>query len=219
MAKQTKEADPAVVDGIILDTTGIDNGLTERAKRYVFWYSFPGTDCYQHKTKAAIQAGYAKKNAVSTGYKLSKNPVIKRETERLLKEYVTESVNSLYRKYTGTLEARAFFDPAEFISGAKFKPISEIDPDKRIAVEQLIADRDGVITAFQFGSRQAALREIRELYAQQNPGINGNAYDAEETKEIIMERITIRQQRRTKQAAEFDDDIVIAPLETMREEL
>jgi hypothetical protein len=52
-----------------------------------------------------------------------------------------------------------------------------------------------------------------------NGGNKGNDYDVEETKEIIMERITIRQERRMKQAVEADKDIVMAPLESVREEL
>ncbi|MDR0456395.1 MAG: terminase small subunit, partial [Treponema sp.] len=81
-------------EGSALDLSGIDNTLTDRAKRFVFWFCFPGTDCFQHKTRSAIRAGYAKKNAVSSGYKLCQNPVIKKEIERLSGAYVSEGIDT-----------------------------------------------------------------------------------------------------------------------------
>jgi hypothetical protein len=217
MAKK-KEAGPITDNGIVVDTSEIDNGLTERAKRYVFWYCYPGTDCYQHKTRAAIKAGYTKKNAVTTGYKLSKNPIIKKETERLLREYVTDSVDSMYSRYVNTLEARAFFDPADFITGTAFKPVEEIAPEKRIAIEQAVTDREGKIVAYQFGSRRAAMAEIRELRGNRYTD-GGEGQDVEEIREVIIERVKLRREMRSRLPKEADYEIIDRPGGEFSEEL
>ncbi|GHV87388.1 hypothetical protein AGMMS50255_6840 [Spirochaetia bacterium] len=222
MTKQTKKPDtePIIDNGIAVDTSDIDNDLTERAKRYVFWFSYPGTDCYQNKTRAAIRAGYAKKNAVTTGYKLSKNPIIKKETERLLKEHIADDVDSMYRRYINTLETRAFFDPADFITGKTFKPIEEIAPEKHVAIEQAITNKEGNIVSYNFGSRRAAMAEIKDLHTKQYPSGDSNEYDVEETIRIMNRvaetKVSIERRRRS---AEAEPDIVERPLDDIDEEL
>ena len=190
MAKTKTEKQTNTLDnGVLVDVSEISNELTDRAKRFVFFFSFPGTDCFQHKTRSAIRAGYAKKNAVSSGYKLCQNPVVKREIQRLSEIYLTETIDALYKRYIETLETRAFYDPNDFISGTTFKPIKEIAPEKRICLDQAILDARGEIVGYTFGSRRSAFSEIRELQ-KENPGRNDD--DEEETMEIIMERLTIK---------------------------
>ena len=173
-------------DGVPLDLSGIDDTLTDRAKRFVIWYTYPGTDCFQHKTRAAIRAGYAKKNAVSSGYKLCQNPTIKKEIERLSGAYVSEKIDSLYSRYVESLEQRAFYDPADFISGTVFKPIEDIAPGKRIAIDQFIMDKEGKIVGETFGNRRAAMAEIKEIYEKEHPGGGDDDNDdGERTLEIM----------------------------------
>jgi hypothetical protein len=195
MAQKRKTKTPPPLntldDGSVVDVSDIDESLTERAKRFVFFYTFPGTDGYMNKTRAAVRAGYAKKNAVSSGYKLCKSPVIKKEIERLSGAYVSEGIDTAYRKYINTLETRAFFDPADFISGAAFKKIEEIAPEKRVCLEQPIIDmKEGTIVGYTFGSRRAAMAEIKDAYEKGHPGGTGDdGFDEEETIRI-MQRVS-----------------------------
>jgi len=117
-------------EGITVDVSDISEKLTERARRFVFWYCYPGTDAFQHKTRAAIRAGYAARNAKVAGYKLTKNPEVTREIERLSEAVVSERIDVMYNRYVDALETRAFYDPADFISGNTFKQIEEIAPEK-----------------------------------------------------------------------------------------
>ena len=218
MAKKRKTETQANTfdDGMVLDVSDIDNTLTDRAKRFVFWFTYPGTDCFQHKTRAAIRAGYAKKNAVTSGYKLCQNPKVKAEIERLSKTYVSEQVDTLFNRYVESLEQRAFYDVADFYEGEQLKSLSEIEGRKRIALDGIdYKGNKGDRKVYMFGDRKTALKEIRELHKEAHPAGIGDAFDIEETKEIIMERVTLRQQYRKTNAAEFaeiEQDIVERPI-------
>ena len=218
MAKKAKEDKQLnTYQGIPLDLSDISDKLTERAKRYVFWFSFPGTDCFQHKKRAAVAAGYAARTAAISGYRLCKNPQVIEEVDQLSKKFSSEAIDVLYRRYISALETRAFFDPADFISGKAFRPIEEIAPEKRVCLEQPIMDiKKGEIVGYQFGSRKAALLEIKEIHSKQNPGWFSD--EDEETREIIMERITINERKRAQYPPEMESEIVESGTETEDED-
>jgi hypothetical protein len=213
VAKKKVEKQQNTYQGTPIDLTDISKELTEKARRFVFWFAAPYSDAFLSKKKAAIAAGYARKNAATSGYKLTKNPKVIKEIEKLSKSFDTETIDMLYRKYLNTLEIRAFYDPADFVSGATFKAIEEIAPEKRAALEQPVIDmKEGKIVGYTFGSRRAAMAEIEKLYERQHPD-TGSGQD-EETLEVIMERVTLRQQRRQRDAeflAEMEADIVDRP--------
>jgi len=203
MAKRAKkEKQQNTYQGVIVDVSDISDELVERAKRFVFWYCFPGTDCFQHKKRSAIAAGYASGNAATTGYKLYRNPKVISEIEKLSKSFNSETVDMLYRKYINTLEARAFYDPADFVDGNKFKNLSEIAPEKRVCLDQPIVNSKGDVMAFTFGNRRSAIAEIERLYERHHPDAY-SGQDDEESLEMIIERVTIREQERRKNAASY----------------
>jgi hypothetical protein len=194
MAKKKVESQLNTIGEIVIDTSDISDTLTERARRFVFWYCFPGSEAFWNKKRAAIRAGYAIRNAAVSGYKLCKNPDVINEVERLSKTFSSETVDSLYRKYIATLEQRAFYDPADFVKGKAFKPIEEIPAEKRIALDQPVISRKGEVMGYMFGSRKAALEEIKQLHAKER--LEDSESALEETREIIMERISIREKKR-----------------------
>jgi len=225
MAKKAKEekqrnaCQKNTYQGVPIDLSDIDasNKLTDRAKRFVFWYCFPGTDCFQHKKRAAVAAGYAARTAAISGYKLCKNPQVIKEVDQLSKKFSSEAIDVLYRRYISALETRAFFDPADFISGKVFKPIEEIAPEKRLVLEQPIMDiKRGEIVGYEFGSRRQAMSEIKEIHSKRNPGWFSDTED--ESLEIIMERITINEKRRAQYPPEMEGEIVEDPAETEDED-
>lgn len=219
--KKKVEKQQNVFQGMTLDLTEISKELADRAKRFVFWYCFPGTDCFQHKKRAAIAAGYASRNAATSGYKLCRNPKVIAEIEKLSKSFNAETIDALYRKYINSLEVRAFYDPADFVEDGKFKDLSEIPVEKRQCLDQAVIDSKGGIMGFTFGSRARALTEVKELYEKQHPDVDGGM-DVEETKEIIMERVTFRQQKRQRDAAflaALEAEIIDRPICEIEEEL
>jgi len=198
-------------DETLVDVSDISNELTTQARRFVFWFCFPGSNAFQNKTRAAIAAGYSPNSASKAGYKLCHNQTIVKEIERISKSYNSETIDALYQKYINTLETRAFFDPADYISGATFKKIEDIAPEKRVCLEQPVINRRGKIVGYTFGSRRSAMAEVKELHAKEHFSRDG--YDDEETKEIILERITIREAKRMQRPAEMYYEIVEDPID------
>jgi len=187
MQKKKTKAQQNTYNDTLVDISDISDELTDRARRFVFWFCFPGSDTFQNKKRAAVAAGYAPRNASVSGYKLFKNKIALREIERISKKQNSETIDTLYRKFINSLETRAFFDPADFIEGKKFKDISDIVPDKRVCLDQPIIDmKDGGIVGYQFGSRRAAMTEIKEIHEKMNPG-NDDEASVEETLRIMAE--------------------------------
>jgi len=213
--KKKTETQQNTYEGITVDISDISDELTDKARRFVFWYCFPVTDTFFNKKRAAIAAGYTPRNAAITGYKLCKNPLVIKAIEKVSKNNNAETIDILYQKYISSLELKAFFDPADFISGDKFKTIENIAPEKRVCLEQAIIDmKEGKIVGYSFGSRRAAIAEIKELHEKQRRGEDG--FDEEETMEIIMERVAIRQKRRNALSEEYvklAEEMVQQPLE------
>lgn len=219
MRKKKTETQRNTYGGVTVDISDISDDLTDRARRFIFWFCFPGSDAFQNKKRAAIAAGYASGNASTSGYKLCKNPQVVKEIDRVSKNHNSETIDTLYRKYVNTLETRAFYDPADFISGATFKPIEKIAPEKRVCLEQFVIDREGKIVGCTFGSRRAAMAEIKELHAKEHP--EGDGYDEEETMEVITARVTLRQKWRDDNAeflARTRADIVEDPLNVEKDD-
>ena len=225
MTKKKTITQKNTYQGITVDVTDISDALTDKAKRFVFWFCFPGADTFQSKTRAAIAAGYAPRNAHISGYKLCKNTKVLEEIEKISKKINTETIDVLYRRYINTLENRAFYDLADYNSGARFKPIEDIPPEKRIALEQPIIDmKENKIVGYTFGSRRAALAEIKELYQRQNPGGDDDGYDVEETIRIMSElekhEVYIqRRKRKDEMAKRFEESGLVQRPENSIEEL
>ena len=215
MSKKKTETQRNSFEGITVDVSGISDKLTDRAKRFVFWYCFPGTDTFQNKKRAAIAAGYASRNASISGYRLCKNPEVVKEIEKVSKSLNSETIDTLYRRYVNALETRAFFDPADFISGSRFKPIEEIPMEKRLCLEQAVIDtKKGEVMGYQFGSRRAAMSEIKELYEKEHTGGDGDYDGEEETIEVIMERLALRKTiRKEKDAMSATANLIRRPKE------
>lgn len=178
----------ALNDDVLIDLSSIDNTLSDRAKRFVFWFTYPGSECFQHKTRSALKSGYAKKNAVSSGYKLCQNPTIKKEIQRLSKLYVTEKIENLFNRYIESLENRAFYDIADFYNGDQPKGLDEIANNKRIALDGVdFKGNKAERKILMFGDRKTALKEIRELHKELHPGTLSDEADQEETIRFINE--------------------------------
>jgi len=196
-------------DETLVDVSDISNELTTQARRFVFWFCFPGSNAFQNKTRAAIAAGFSPNSASKAGYKLCHNPKVEKEIERISKSYNSETIDALYQKYINTLETRAFFDPADYISGATFKKIEDIAPEKRVCLEQPVINRRGKVVGYTFGSRRSAMEEIKEVKEH----FSRDVFDGEETKEIIIERITMRETKRAERPVDLYYEIVEDPID------
>ena len=69
---------------------------------------------------------------------------------------------------------------------------------------------------YSFGNHKIAMAEIKELHKRQHPDTSG--MDEEETREIIMERITINERKRAQYPPEMEYEIVESGTETEDED-
>jgi hypothetical protein len=99
------------------------------------------------------------------------------------------------------------------------KDLQDLTKEQRLCIDSIDAKGQKSTPVYVMADRQKERDSIIALDATLNGGNNGNEYDVEETKEIIMERITIRQERRMKQAREADFEIIDATKYNIGEEL
>ena len=142
VTKKKVEKQINTYQGTPLDLGSISKELTEKARRFVFWFAAPYSDAFLSKKNAAIAAGYASRSAASSGYKLCRNPKVIEEIEKLSKSFNAETIDVLYQRYINTLETRAFYDMADYVTGTIFKPIEKIAPENGyVSIKQLLTRR------------------------------------------------------------------------------
>jgi hypothetical protein len=207
-----------------------DEKLTEKQRQFIFYFTWPGQDCFHCAMRAAKKAGYGQAVANSLVYKMLRDPKIQKLIQRF-EGQAKASVHDAAQRFIQEKIIRAdynvkdFFDVKNQINTKTGntrrvfmpKPPEELTDEQLLCIDNIEPTQGG--NRIVFADRQKERDSIIALDATWNGGNKGNEYDVEETKEIIMERITIRQERRMKQVAEVDKDIVMAPLESVREEL
>jgi hypothetical protein len=206
--------------------------LTEKQRQFIFYFTWPGQDGFHCAMRAAKKAGYGQAVANSLVYKMLRDPKIQKLIQRF-EGQAKESVHDAAQRFIQEKIIRADYDIADFYDITDYfnektgevsksfnlKDLQELTKEQRLCIDSIDAKGQKSTPVYVMADRQKERDSIIALDATWNGGNKGNEYDVEETKEIIMERITIRQERRMKQAANVDKDIVIAPLESVREEL
>jgi hypothetical protein len=209
-----------------------DEKLTEKQRQFIFYFTWPGQDGFHCAMRAAKKAGYGQAVANSLVYKMLRDPKIKKIIQRF-ESQAKASVHDAAQRFIQEKIIRADYDVVDYYTitehinektgeiSKKFslKDLEILTKEQRLCIDGIDAKGQQSTPVFIFADRQKERDSIISLDATWNGGNKGNEYDVEETKEIIMERITIRQERRMKQADEVDKDIVMKPLESVREEL
>jgi hypothetical protein len=218
--------------GLLAASDWGDEKLTEKQRQFIFYFTWPGQDGFHCAMRAAKKAGYGQAVANSLVYKMLRDPKIQKIIQKF-EGQAKASVHDAAQRFIQEKIIRADYDVVDYYTitehfnektgevSKKFslKDLQVLTKEQRLCIDGIDAKGQQSIPVFIFADRQKERDSIIALDATWNGGNKGNDYDVEETKEIIMERITIRQERRMKQAVEVDKDIVMAPLESMREEL
>jgi hypothetical protein len=200
-------------DGAVFDFSelGIDDlKLTAMEGRYVFWYTNPDYDTFQHKTRAAIKAGYKPDSARWAAYGLHAKPKVVEAIRRLmdpLKIDVKEEFEHIIR----TRIARIHYNVADYYKTITvmeqdpkteelvekeievLKDLSELTPQQLLALDGV--DYKGMAgrKVFIFADREKSMTEMMNLYNKLFGGpANDNNDDGEATMEIIRERLTVK---------------------------
>jgi phage terminase small subunit len=212
----------------VLPESGIDFcgvKLTVLRRAFIIHYVTPGQPCFHNALQAALKAGYRKATAKSDVYGLLREPDIQkiiRANENLIHQKVHESaMRALELK-----QRRAFFDPLDFFeekeitltnkegdvyskSVMELKPLEEMTLEQRMCIDGIDIKGQANVPVYLMADREKELNDIIKIDNELAKGLGST--NEEETREIIMERITIREKKRAQRPAEIEYEIVEMP--------
>jgi hypothetical protein len=204
-------------DGVILDTSTLDTGgskTTEKEKRFVFYYTFPGTDAFQCMARAAARAGY--KDAAAAGYKLRSKPNVAAAIKHVMDSKVKIDLEEEYHKIIELKKRRIHYDIGEYVEKREkhlrdkegsiiatveveeLKDLEELTPEQRQAIDGMDYKGTQGIRIYNFADRDRAMADVINLYNKINGTVYENAYDVELTAEIIKGKLSVKLGARKK---------------------
>ncbi|MDR1073798.1 MAG: terminase small subunit [Treponema sp.] len=206
--------------------------LTEKQRQFIFYFTWPGQDGFHCAMRAAKKAGYGQAVVNSLVYKMLRDPKIQKLIQRF-EGQAKASVHDAAQRFIQEKIIRADYDVVDYYTitehinektgeiSKKFglKDLEILTKEQRLCIDEIDAKGQQSTPVFIFADRQKERDSIIALDATWNGGNKGNEYDVEETKEIIMERITIRQERRMKQSREDDLEIIDTAKNNIGEEV
>jgi hypothetical protein len=204
-------ASGAAVD---IDTIDWTEGckLSDKEKRWVFWYTFPGDEGYKNGHNAALLAGYAKTAASCIGSRHKARPEIQKEVNRILKTLRETKLADEYDKIIDRKISRANFNIKDF-----YKKATRIDPDTKKSYEvEVLKDIDelapelqelidGVdyksqrgIRVYNLPNRDKSMDDIIRLYRESIGKTDTDEYDVEAVADIVKDRLSLKMTVRRK---------------------
>jgi hypothetical protein len=212
----------------ILPASGIDFcgvKLTALRRAFLIYYVTPGQSRFHNALQSALKAGYRKATAKSDVYGLLREPDIQkiiRANENLIHQIVHESA----MRAIELKQRRAFFDPLDFFekkeitltnkegdtyskSVMELKPLEDMTPEQRMCIDGIDIKGQANVPVYLMADREKELNDILKIDNELAKGLGST--DEEETREIIMERITIRETRRAQRPVEIEYEIVEMP--------
>ncbi|MDR1074523.1 MAG: terminase small subunit [Treponema sp.] len=219
--KQNTKAASQPQTGLLTAYDWGDEKLTEKQRQFIFYFTWPGQDGFHCAMRAAKKAGYGQAVANSLVYKMLRDPKIQKIIQRF-EGQAKASVHDAAQRFIQEKIIRADYDVVDYYTitehinektgeiSKKFslKDLEILTKEQRLCIDGIDAKGQQSTPVFIFSDRQKERDSIIALDATWSGGNKGNEYDVEETKEIIMERITIRQERRMKQSREADREII-----------
>jgi hypothetical protein len=204
--------------------------LTEKQKQFVFYFTWPGQDGFHCAAKAADKAGYSKTTAHTHACKMLRDPKIKKLIQKFESE-ARESVHDAAQRFIQEKITRAdysvrdFFDVTEGVNKKTGRPWrlflpknpESLTSEQLLCVENIVTSRGaGNIV---FADRQKERDAVIALDRAWN-GESGRAgQDLEEIREVIIERVTMRREKRINRADADDFEIKDAPEDAGSEEI
>jgi hypothetical protein len=212
----------------VLPESGIDfcgAKLTALRRAFIICYVTPGQSCFHNALQSALKAGYKKTTAKSDVYGLLREPDIQkiiRSNESLIHQKVHESA----MRAIELKQRRAFFDPLDFFekkeiiltnkegytyskSVMELKPLEDMTREQRMCIDGIDIKGQANVPVYLMADREKELNDIIKIDNELAKGLGST--DEEETREIIMERITIRETRRAQRPVDIEYEIVEMP--------
>jgi hypothetical protein len=175
--------------------------------------------------QAALKAGYREATAKAEIYRLLQDPDI----QKIIKKNESMVHSAIHEAAMRALELkqrRAFFDPADYFEGKEItltnkegeeytklimalKPLQVMTAEQRLCIDGIDIKGQASIPVYLMADRAKELNDIIKIDNELSKSVADTG--EEETREIIMERITIRETKRAKRPADIEDEIVHRP--------
>jgi phage terminase small subunit len=199
--------------------------LTAKRRDFIIHYVTPGIPSFHNAMQAALKAGYRGATVKAEIYRLLQTPDI----QKIIKKNESMAHNAIHDAAMRALELkqrRAFFDPLDYFEkqettitnkkGDKYtksimalRPLEEMTSEQRMCIDGIDIKGQANIPVYLMADREKELNDIIKIDNELAKGLGST--DEEETREIIMERITIRETRRTQRPVEIEYEIVERP--------
>ena len=199
--------------------------LTKLRRDFVIHYCTPGQEGFHNALRAALKAGYKTSTAKSNIYGILQDPDIR----RIIKTNEAAAHRALHSSAMRAIELkqrRAFFDPADFfeereiaVSGPlgsysktmiALKPLDKMTAEQRMCIDGIDVKGSNASTpVYVMPDRARELNDIIKIDGELSKSAAGDSW--EETREIIMERVTVRESRRAAVPADLESEIVDRP--------
>jgi phage terminase small subunit len=207
----------------VIDFCGVK--LTALRRAFLINYVTPGQPCFHNALQAALKAGYKESVAKTEIYNVIREPDILKiikANESLLHQRIHQSaMRALEIK-----QHRAFFDPLDYFEekeitltnkeGDKYtksimdlKPLEDMTPEQRMCIDGIDIKGQANVPVYLMADREKELNDIIKIDNELAKGLGST--DEEETREIIMERVTIRETKRAQRPADIECEIVERP--------
>jgi phage terminase small subunit len=179
-----------------------------------------------------MEAGYKEATARTDIYELLQHPDI----QKIIKKNESLAHAAIHNAAMRALELkqrRAFFDPLDYFeekdititskNGAEYtksvmelKPLQDMTMEQRMCIDGIDVKGQGNVPVYIMADREKELNDIIKIDNELSKAIADTG--EEETREIIMERITIREKRRAQRSADIEYEIVDRPEPTEEED-
>jgi phage terminase small subunit len=206
--------------------------LTAKRRDFIIKYVTPGLPTFHNALRAAIEAGYREATARTDIYELLQHPDI----QKIIKKNEGLAHAAIHDSAMRALELkqrRAFFDPLDYFeekeititkkdgdeytkSVMELKPLEDMTPEQRMCIDGIDIKGQANVPVYLMADREKELNDIIKIDNELSKAIADTG--EEETREIIMERITIRETKRAQRPAEIAYEIVEMPDPNVDEE-
>jgi hypothetical protein len=92
--------------------------FTTKESRFIFWYTYPGTEAFMNAGRAAVRAGYKENSSVWQGYQLRRKPRIAKKIDSRLILVKGQLRDTIWR-IAFLCKDRMFFDIKDFYRSCK----------------------------------------------------------------------------------------------------
>lgn len=226
--KTSSRALPAAISGYDWG----ESRLTEKQRLFVFYFTWPGQDGFHCASRAARNAGYTEKTADVYSCKILRNPAI----QKLIQKFESEakaSVHNAAQRFIQEKITRADYDIADFYNITDYvnektgeaskrfdiKDLQDLTREQRLCIDSIDAKGQKSTPVYVMADRQKERDSIIALDRIWNGAGGGAGQDLEEIREVIIERVIMRQEKRMKTADAVNLEIIDGQEDSSGEEL